>query len=294
MFFKREGTNMKLFMVANVQETGRYAKRYSLDKISVLLKAQIENSLEIGWTPESMIILSNIDFEFMGVKTIIAPMTKVCLTGSKIFALKWYFENWNIDDVIMNEIVWAKDLDCWQNIWFDTPIFDGDVGAAQYSNPKFNGGSIFWKSGSTDIIAAIVEELISNSEVSEEPTINKIFKSKKYIDRISILNYTYNVGCSGFEPRFEKSIKPIHVCHFHPSNSVAWEIHALDREGIGQIAVTVRLERLLRKYYPNLATNLVTSPELLKELRKVRKALKKKEWEESQNLFEKPTDILPN
>ena len=301
MFFKREGTNMKLFMVANVQETGRYAKRYSLDKITSLLQAQIENSLEVGWTPENIIILSNVDFEFMGVKTQIAPMTDFCLTGSKIFSLKWYFENNEIKDII-----WAKDADCWQNIWFDCPEFDGDVGASQYSNPKFNGGSIFWKPSSKDIISRIVQELTENSEVSEEPTINKIFKSKEYINRVNILNYTFNVGCSGFFERFTRSEKPIHVSHFHPSNSIAWEIHALDREGIGQIAITVRLERLLRKYYPKLATSLVTSPELLKELRKVRKELKKKEWEElqkldsqkldsqkleSQNLLKNPTNI---
>ena len=67
------------------------------------------------------------------------------------------------------------------------------------------------------------------------------------------MNHSYNVGCSGFVSRYEKSLKPIRVCHFHPNNNVAWEIHALDRDNTGNIAVTIRLERLLRKYYPNLA-----------------------------------------
>ena len=262
---------MKLFMVANVQETGRYSKRYSYDKISVLLKAQIENSLEIGWKPENIIILSNINFEFMDVKTLIAPMTDFCLTGSKMFALHWFFNKYH-----PQETLWSKDLDCWQSVWFDEPEIKGDVGGAQYSNPKFNGGSIFWKPSSKSIIEEVVKQLTQNSEVSEEPMLNMIFKSDQFKDRITILNHTFNVGCSGFEPRFEKSIKPIHVCHFHPNNNVAWEIHALDREGIGSIAITVRLERLLRKYYPDLATELRVQPEVLKEMRREKKERRKR------------------
>ena len=265
---------MKLFMVANVQETGRYSKRYSLEKMSVLLKAQIENSLELGWKPEQIVILSNINFEFMDVKTQIAPMTDFCLTGSKMFALSWYFNDYP------KETIYSKDLDCWQNVWFDEPEISGDVGAAQYSNPKFNGGSIFWKPSSKDIIEEVVKQLTQNSEVSEEPTLNLVFKSDQFKKRITILNHTFNVGCSGFEPRFERSIKPIHVSHFHPSNSIAWEIHALDREGIGSIAITVRLERLLRKYYPGLATELRVQPEILKEMRRQKKERRRKEKEE--------------
>ncbi|GAJ24194.1 unnamed protein product, partial [marine sediment metagenome] len=139
----------------------------------------------------------------------------------------------------------------------------------------------FWKPLSEDIIEEVVKQLTQNSEVSEEPTLNIVFKSDKYKDRISILDHTFNVGCSGFQPRFERSIKPIHVNHFHPSNSIAWEIHALDREGIGAIAITVRLERLLRKYYPALATELRVQPEILKELRKQKKERRKKEYEKS-------------
>ena len=238
---------MKLFMVANKNEQ---SKRYKTGNIEVLLKAQIHNCIEVGWKPDNIILLSNFVFEYMKVKTRLAKLNDFCWTGSKLFALKWYMEKEKVKDII-----WAKDLDCWQNIWFDCPKFDGDVGASQYSNPKFNGGSIFWKSQAKDIIDEVLSIITTNKAVNEEPTLNKVFKSKEYKDRVSVLNYTYNVWCSGFVPRYERSKKPIHVCHFHPYNQVAWEIHALDRDDSGVIAVTIRLERLLRKYY-NLASIL--------------------------------------
>jgi len=236
---------MKNFIVANRNDK---SPRYKKEKIETLVKAQIDNSRELGWEASDIILVANFDYEFMGVKSIRIELNDFCWTGSKVFALKWYFENYKDD------VVWAHDLDCWQNVWFQQPLFEGDVGAVYYSNPKYNGGSIFWRSSSIDIINCIVDRLSKDSAVKEEPTLNKVFKSKEYKKRITELNRTYNVGCSGFLPRFEKSIKPIHVCHFHPYNGIAWEIHALDRAGTGDISVTLRLERLLRRYYPDLAT----------------------------------------
>jgi len=240
---------VKQLMVANKQKTGK--SRYFFEKMETMLQAQIDNMLELGWRIEDIILLTNFNFEFMGIKAEVIELNDFCLTGSKLFALRWLFENSKIED-----IVWAHDIDAWANIWFDCPVFEGDVGCVQYSNPKFNGGSIFWKPEAKDIVNEIIKILTEEKAKSEEPTLNKIFKSEKYKNRISILNSTYNVGCSGFAPRYERSLKPIRVCHFHPNNSVAWEIFAHDRDGIGEIAVTVRLEKLLRKYYPNLAIEL--------------------------------------
>lgn len=240
---------MKRLMVANW--TGKITARYSPEKMETLLKAQIENAIQVGWGHNDIIFLANFAFDFMGVKSEVIDMNTFCLSGSKMFALKWLY-----DQDRVTETVWSQDIDCWQNCWFDEPEFETDVGCSTYSNWKFNGGSIFWKPAARDIVEEVVHRIEAGKEAKEEPMLNKVFKSDEYKDRIAILNYSYNVGCSGFIPRFEKSLKPIRVCHFHPPNNVAWEIHALDRTGIGQIPITIRLERLLRKYYPNLATKL--------------------------------------
>ena len=237
------------FMVANANKKD---KRYTIEKITTLLSAQIENSIEMGWNQCDIMILSNFDFEFMQVKTLRIDLNKHCYTGSKMFGLYDFMMHGAIFE---GEVVWSHDLDCWQNVPFSTPDFK-DVGIAQYSNKKFNGGSVFWKDSSKDIVLEIIEAL--KEEEREEPTLNRVLKSDKYKDRVTVLNNTYNVGCSGFVKRYERSIKPIRVCHFHPYNRIAWETHALDRNGIGEVAVTIRLERLLRKYYPNLQVEITS------------------------------------
>lgn len=233
---------MKRLLVGNVQPNTKWLG----SDLITLLKAQIHNSIELGWNRDDLLILVNFDFDFMDVKPIKIPMNSFCLTGSKMFAIQWVFNN-GIDDV-----VWSADLDVWQNVPFQCPEFN-DVGVTEYSRPKINGGSIFWKKQAIDIINEVVGTLDKDLARREEPTLNRVLR--KYLDRVTTLNYTYNVGCSGYIPRYTKSIKPVHAFHFHPNNGIAWETHVLDRAGLG-VRISERLEKLIRIYYPNLATEL--------------------------------------
>jgi hypothetical protein len=245
-------------MIANESNKSRY----KFEKIEILIKAQIENSLDIGWKIEDIILLANFDYEFMGVKSVNISLNKECLTGSKMFGMKYLFDNNMVDDII-----WAHDLDAWQNVSFSCPEFK-DVGIACYSNNKYNGGSIFWRPSAKDIAYKIIEEINKNKENKEEPTLNRILKSKEYKDRVTNVNNTFNVGCSGYVKRWDRSIKPIRVCHFHPYNKTAWETHALDRNGLDTTGVSDRLENILRKYYPDLARELCEDGKIAQKERK--------------------------
>jgi hypothetical protein len=231
---------MKNVIVANFQPKN---KLYAFTRLKTFIKAQIENSVELGWTTEDIILLTNFDYEFMGVKAKAVSLNHSCLTGSKMFAVYALFKDGSLKDEI-----WVHDLDAWQNVWFDCPEFK-DVGICEYSRPTFNGGSVFYKPSARDITEAIVSVLRANREAREEPTIDKVLRACTYKHRVTVLNPTYNVGCSGFVERYLKSHKPIHVCHFHPHNRIAVETHLLDRNGLNVKSVGRRLERLIRKYF---------------------------------------------
>lgn len=236
-------------MVANCQKKGRYNR----ENIEIILKAQIENSINLGWDKKEIIIITNFRFEFMGVKTHKINLNKHCLTGSKMWALDYIFANdYYIDHE--HEIWWAHDLDAWQNITFVPPKFK-DVGITTYSTKKFNGGSTFWKAAARDIIHDIIMELKLGKE-KEEPTLNKLLREEKYKERVTVIDNTYNVGCSGFVPRIIRAHKPICISHINPLNRIAWETHRLDRNGLGLVSISGSLESVLRKYYPHLAIKL--------------------------------------
>jgi len=228
---------MKNVMVANMQPKGRYSK----DKIEVNLRAQIHNSLDVGWNPADIFLLSNFAFEYMGVTALQVKLPDYCLTGSKMFGVLHLLKKHDFN----GDVLWVHDLDAWQNVWFDAPEIK-DVGISTYSQAnKYNGGSLFWKKSGISLAEMICEAL--KDEQREEPTINRIFKA--YKENISILNNTYNVGCSGYVPRMEKAVKPIKVAHFNPCNKVAWQIHRHDRDGAGFVSVSDRLEGILKQYY---------------------------------------------
>lgn len=236
---------MKNLMVANIHNESKW----NGDSITLMLKAQIENSLEVGWKPDDMCVITNFDFEYQGVVGQKTDLNEHCFTGSKMFGVQWAIKN-KIDDVF-----WAHDLDCWQGVWFDCPEFK-DVGAAEYSLPKFNGGSIFWRGSAKDIVEEVIRQITKEKATKEEPTLNLVLKNSKYKNRVTVLNTTYNLGCSGFVVRYNRAIKPIRVSHFHPTNRIAWETHALDRNQLGHKSISNRLEKLIRRFYPDIATQL--------------------------------------
>lgn len=258
------------FMVANLQDNRRLDKRMAKDKLLNLVHAQIENSLEVGWPKEKILIMSNFDFEFMGVKPRQCSLNNFCLTGSKMFGVWSAFQM----GLIIEEI-WSHDLDAWQNVWFEAPEFL-DMGIVPYSTSRYNGGSVFFKPVAKDIVEKIVNIMNSQSSPKEEPVLNKLLKSKEYKDRVTVLNNTYNVGCSGFVKRYMRSDKPVRVCHFRPNNKIAWETHILDRNGVGPEARSAgeRLEKIMRKYFPGLATELSEDGKRKQETRKASGSVK--------------------
>lgn len=237
---------MKNVMVANLRKKNK--KKYGEDRLITLIKAQIENSLQFGWAPEDIILLTNFEMRYMEVQAIPIKLNNFCFTGSKVFGVKWLMDNTEYEGPF-----WCHDLDAWQNAPVTCPKFK-DAGFAPYSRRKINGGVQFWKRSGHDILNEVVAALIKNEAAREEPTLDKYCLDNK---RVTILNNKWNVGCSGFIPRYERSDEhPVKVCHFHPDNRIAWQTHVLDRNAYGIKSVTPELEAVVRKYYPNLQKEL--------------------------------------
>lgn len=264
-------------MVANCQKKGRYCR----ENIENCLRAQVENSLNMSWNPDKIMIVTNFPFKFLGVTGHEVILNKTCLTGSKMWALQYIFQLIDKDCPSIHEIsevYWAHDLDAWQNSPFAAPDIK-DVGITTYSNDKYNGGSSFWKPLALDIVNKVVS-ILEGGQNKEEPTLNRVLKSDEYKERVTLINTTYNVGCSGFVPRLLRAEKPVKVAHINPHNRIAWETHSLDRNGIGVRSISDDLEKTLRKYFPHLAVGLALEGKMRQQVlrEKNQKHLKKEKW----------------
>jgi len=238
---------MKNVIVANYRDSKKgSAKRYPKEALETELKAQIDNSLELGWDPKDLWVVTNFSFCHNGIGSFSLPLNEKCLTGSKSFAMRELFKAGMVTDNI-----WIHDLDAWQCVPFKMPKIK-DVGIANYSRPKYNGGSVFYTPNSQDIVESICSMIESTEDIREEPAITHILK-KEYPDRTTEVDYGFNLGCSGFRDRYSRAEKPIKVVHFHPSNRMAWDTHVRNRNNISEDAsIPKRLKDLFLRYWGDL------------------------------------------
>jgi hypothetical protein len=124
-----------------------------------------------------------------------------------------------------------------------------DIGLAEYSTPKFNGGSVLLRAGSQDLVRTITRLIRDTGAPREEPAINRILRRPEHQARVTTLNSTFNVGCSAFAVRYERSLQPILVSHFHPSIKSAWRTHVAGGNKIGKVSVSPRLVELLVRHF---------------------------------------------
>ena len=78
-----------------------------------------------------------------------------------------------------------------------------------------------------------------------EAAFDGILSAPAYKHRVTVLNSTYNMGCSGFVERYLNSDKPIPVCHFCPDLRIGVKTQLLGQKGLNVQIVDERLVRML-------------------------------------------------
>jgi hypothetical protein len=232
---------VKNLIVANFRPNGKASER----ELQTLVEAQCENSLALGWSPRDLVVATNHELS-VDATVIRTPLNDRCLTGSKMFALEHLF---SLGMIHHREIWWAHDLDAWQNFPFEAPSI-ADIALAEYSTPKFNGGSVLLRASSADLVCAIASEIRHSCAEREEPAINRVLRKPEHAARVTTLNSTFNVGCSAYAIRYERSHLPILVSHFHPLIKSAWRTHVAGKNKIGKVSVSPRLtDILVRRFH---------------------------------------------
>lgn len=209
-----------------------------------LAKIQIDNSLDLGWRREDIILATNFEFEYNGVKSIVVSddnFVLYCPVNSKFKAILELFERgiFNKDN-----LYWFHDLDASQaEVITESELAMGeaDMALTDYAwRDKWNTGSFFFTSNAKDIFEAIVQTqdllmlqdekalmLLTNKFTKEEnerlnhsfdsETIKRIPIIKDVERRIKNINTSYNfVPFADIKHCWEVALKPIRVVHFRP------------------------------------------------------------------------------
>lgn len=200
------------------------SKNFVTDEDKVMAKIQIDNALELGWKREDILIATDFEYEYNGVRSVLIedknPITWN-LTQGKIVAITQLFTKGLINK---NELYWFHDFDAFQLTPFseeDLGMSGFDIGLTNSGKEMINGGSFFFTFRTRDIFDWILEREYSHRPTDEQISFAHLVTTGelKMKNRSKLMDHTYNLGVIGperFQQNYAQAQKPIRVAHFHP------------------------------------------------------------------------------
>lgn len=182
-----------------------------------LTKIQIDNSLKLGWNYKDIILVTNFEYNYRGIKAIVIGEGDYEVfdqnKSSKIPIINRLFA----DGLIEDELYWFHDVDAFQLIPFEVNL-DKDAGFTDHGaySKTWNAGSFFFKKSARDIFETIWEYMKKRGKNEQDAL---TFMWGKNIDginnRFEFMGPAYNIGIYRIDENIKIAGTP-KVVHFHP------------------------------------------------------------------------------
>lgn len=223
-----------------------------LERIRRNLDLQVDNSLELGWRPGDLLLYTNFPYSRHGVRASevrpgrrprTARMTSFYKTEVLLDALQ---------GLEIGEVLWYHDADAYQlQPFHGSPAPGKDLAACLYCTRErllIQGGSMFLTRAARQVFEQVHELLIHRRYRKDEFALTDLTGRPEFLDRFAPLDYSYNLGDTDFELRYQLAERPIRVAHFH----VDREDHRAKFVGggntLGVFPLGERFERLLQRH----------------------------------------------
>lgn len=200
--------------------------------LATLVKIQIDNSIDLGWKREDIVLVTNFEYEYNGVKAMVIDDSFYCdhwNKSSKVSVIIYMLKSGMVKP---NELWWFHDFDAFQV----HPITEEEldlghsvIGFTDYGwQKKWNTGSIFFKKNSVKVFEWLRNELYKLQTDEERALVSLTRRNYQNINSyIKRLNVTYNLpgslnGQRQLHVTIPMATKPVKVLHFHPEYSYSF------------------------------------------------------------------------
>lgn len=230
-------------------------KKFS-EEDSILAKIQIDNSLDLGWKKEDILLTTDFPYEYNGVRSLVVAdglyydFDKNANKSTVII----YLLNQGI--IKPRELYWCHDFDAFQNFFFDEAelgLYGFDLGLTHYSyKPQWQFASLFLRESAKDIFELLDSTIRAKPYLSRnnEKTLTHLIADNAIeSSRYKRMNVTYSVAKRYIETIYEEAIKPLRVLHFRPSDKDALMTHtALEMfmYGKNRLKIPLMSDRLIK------------------------------------------------
>lgn len=224
-----------------------------------LIRIQIDNSYDLGWKKEDIILVTDFEWQYNGVKAQVLKTDvyyQFDLAASKIPVIVYLLNQSLIES---GELYWSHDLDAYENFRIEESelaLDNFDLGLTHYTyKPEWQCGSLFFKQTSKDIFELLDETTRSRPHLSRnnEKTLTWLIKHNA-IDpgRYKRLNVTYNIMTKYLQTIYSLANKPLKVLHFLPSNkdqSMSATALEMFMYGKNRLKIPLMSDRLIRIFH---------------------------------------------
>jgi len=248
------------------------SKQFSQDswgpESEILIKIQIDNSLALGWKPKDIMLVTNFDYEYRGVKAIVIDDQYFCElkpTATKVLAILHLMDAGLID----RGLFWYHDLDAFQLEWITEEELDlgtnvfaltdyGKTTINEFRDRRWSTGTIFFTKDA-EFIFKLIKDKIYQYQANEEVALLALTRRNRSNMNAVIkkLNITYNLATRkrDVSKTYEMADKPLKVIHFHPFDKRKVEL-GQDNIGVcvygknrmGKVLVNQRIKDLFTRY----------------------------------------------
>jgi len=193
------------------------------EECEVLTRIQIDNSLDLGWKKEDILLFTDFEYEYNGVRSIVVPDDLYCAfdkKSNKMLVITHLLLNGIVDE---DQLYWYHDFDAYENSKIEeSELGLGDVGLGLTTygyKPDWNCGCFFFRRSAEDIFALIVQTMFNRRPRprADEKALQRL-TDDSWIDenRYRKLNTTYNITMRDVAYSYSRASKPLKVLHFHP------------------------------------------------------------------------------
>lgn len=173
----------------------------------MLAKVQVDNSLELGWRPDDILVVTNFPWEYRGVYNYHVPDD--CYYPPFNRATKIPVINQLFKDGMITQSHWFHDFDAFQLEGFDEVRSDFAIKMYRHKKFKWNAGSFFFWNASDQFRK--IEDRMWDDQIDEEDALPPLLKE-------GAVKADYM--CPSLNMCIYDNLKgPVRVAHFHPRKS---------------------------------------------------------------------------
>lgn len=259
-----------------------------LPEHKVSIKIQIDNSLELGWKKEDIILATNFPYEYNGITSFLVSDTNFASFCPTVTLINVIVELFDRNVIEKNEVYWYHDGDAYQQ--YEITESELNLGfcdmALSYKGlkTKWDTGSIFFKDSAEDIFREI-KEIANKYETNEEYVLMALYTNNllwitktetdardnfvplypnapvNWTTRIKTLNLSYLFGAE-HDQIYNMANKPIKVIHFHFTDDLQLDSIMYGKNMLKKVFMPERLMQIFHRHgvkgtFPKKMKNLM-------------------------------------